>query len=79
MNLLNRVDGGVGKIMRKAARPSSGMDSSNPHCWRGEWLHHYDDVVCRVVSAFCANFCAFCGVLFGRHLLSYVDKYDRIT
>ncbi len=48
MNLLNHFDGGVGKIMRKAAHPSSGMDSSNPHHWRGEQLH-YGDVVCHDV------------------------------
>jgi len=39
LNLLNRFDGGVKKIMR-AARPSSGMDSSNPRRWRGKQLHH---------------------------------------
>jgi hypothetical protein len=51
LNLLNCFDGGIGKIMRKAARPSSGMDSSNPHRWRGERLH-YGDVVCHVVVLF---------------------------
>ncbi len=54
------------------------MDSSNPHRWRGEWLH-CGDVVCHVVCAFCAAVCAFCVVLSGRHLLLYVDKYERIT
>jgi len=37
--------------MWKAARPSSGMDSSNPHRWRGKRLH-YGDVVCHVVVLF---------------------------
>jgi hypothetical protein len=46
VKLLNCFDDGVGKIMRKTARPSSGMDSSNPHRWRGEQLHHHGDRVC---------------------------------
>jgi hypothetical protein len=58
LNLLNRFDGGVRKIMRKAARPSSGMDSSNPHRWKGKWLH-YGDVVCRVVVLFVPLFVLF--------------------
>jgi hypothetical protein len=58
--------------MRKAARPSSGMDSSNPHRWRGEQFQ-YGDVV------FCAVFYAFCAVSSGCHLSLYVDKYERIT
>jgi hypothetical protein len=37
---------GLGKYMRKAARPSGGMDSSNPRRWRGKQLHHYDCGVC---------------------------------
>jgi hypothetical protein len=37
--------------MQKAARPSSGLDSSNPHRWRGKRLH-YGDVVCHVVLLF---------------------------
>jgi len=24
-----------------AAHPLGGVDSSNPHCWRGWRLHHY--------------------------------------
>jgi hypothetical protein len=43
LNLLNRFDGGIGTNMRKAAHPSGGMDSSNPHRWRGEQLHHHGD------------------------------------
>jgi hypothetical protein len=64
--------------MRKAVRPSSGMDSSNPHHWREGWLH-YGDVVCHVVYAFCAVVCVFCAISSSRHLSSYVDKYERIT
>jgi hypothetical protein len=63
--------------MQKAARPSSGMDSSNPHRYRGEWLH-YGDVVCRVVVLLCCC-CAFCAISSGRHISLYVDKYERIT
>jgi hypothetical protein len=32
--------------MRKAARHSDGVDSSNPRRWRGEWLHHHGGGVC---------------------------------
>jgi hypothetical protein len=46
LNLLNRFDGGIGTNMRKAARQSGGMDSSNPRRWRGERLHHHGDGVC---------------------------------
>jgi hypothetical protein len=52
LNLLNCFDGGVGKMMRKAARPSSGMDSSNPRRWRGERLHHHGDGVCLLFVLF---------------------------
>jgi hypothetical protein len=55
--------------MRKAARPSSGMDSSNTRRWRGERLHHHGDGVCVV--------CAFCAVSSGCRHSSYVDKYER--
>ena len=58
--------------MRKAAHLLGGMDSSNPHHLRGERLHHHDDVVCRVVFAFCV-------VSSGRPHSSYVDKYERST
>jgi hypothetical protein len=59
LNLLNRFDGGVRKLMRKAARPSSGMDSSNPHRWRGERLHYGDVLVCHVVVLFVPFFVLF--------------------
>jgi hypothetical protein len=36
---LNRFDRGLGTNMRKAAHPSDGMGSSNPHRWRGEQLN----------------------------------------
>jgi hypothetical protein len=60
--------------MRKAARPSSGMDSSNPRRQRDERLPHHGhgDVVCCVV-------CDFCMVLSGHRHLSYLDKYNVIT
>ena len=53
---MNRFDGGIGTIMRKAAHPSGGMGSSNPRRWRGERLHHHGDGVCHVVCAFCVVF-----------------------
>jgi hypothetical protein len=53
MNLLNRFDGGIGTNMHKAAHPSGGMDSSNPHRWRGEWLHHHGDGVCLLFVQMC--------------------------
>ncbi len=40
--------------MRKAARPSGDVDSSNQHRWRGKQLCHHGDGVWKVVSAFCA-------------------------
>jgi hypothetical protein len=52
LNLLNRFDGGIGTSMRKAAHPSGGMDSSNPHRWRGERLHHHGDGVCLLFVLF---------------------------
>ncbi len=33
---------------RKATRPSGSVDSSNPHCWRGDRLHHHGGDVCCV-------------------------------
>jgi len=45
MESINPFDGGIGKNMRRAAHPSSGMDSSNPRCWRGKRLRHHGDVV----------------------------------
>ena len=46
MNLFKSFDSHLGKYMRKAARPSGGMESSNPRRWRGEWLHHHGGGVC---------------------------------
>ncbi len=40
--------------MRKAARPSGGVDSSNLCRWRDGWLCHHGDGVCKVICAFCA-------------------------
>jgi hypothetical protein len=40
MNETKSSDGGPGKGMRKAAHPLSGVGSSNPCRWQGEWLHH---------------------------------------
>jgi hypothetical protein len=45
MNLLNRFDGVLGKIMRKAAHPSGGVGSSDPRRLRGWRLHHHGDVL----------------------------------
>jgi hypothetical protein len=44
---------GLGKGMHKAAHPSSGVGSSNPHRWRGKQLCHQGDGVCKVLCAFC--------------------------
>ncbi len=47
MNPFKSFDSGLGKHMRKAARPSGGMESSNPRRWRGKQLHHHGgDVRC---------------------------------
>jgi hypothetical protein len=45
MNQTKSFNGSHGKGMLKAANPSSGVDSSNPRCWRGWWLHHHTMVV----------------------------------
>ncbi len=45
-NQTKSFDSGLGKNMRKAARPSSGVVSSNPRCWRGKRLHHHGGGVC---------------------------------
>jgi hypothetical protein len=49
INLTNQkisFDSSLGTNMHKAARPSGGMVSSNPHCWRGERHHHHGGGVC---------------------------------
>jgi hypothetical protein len=46
LNLTKLFKGSLGQYMCKAARPSGGMDSSNPHRWRGERLHHHGGGVC---------------------------------
>ncbi len=46
MNLFKSCNSDLGKYMRKAARPSGGMDSLNPRRWRGERLHHHGGGVC---------------------------------
>jgi hypothetical protein len=45
MNQTKSFNGGHGKGMRKAAKPSSDVDSSNPRRWRGWRLHHHAMVV----------------------------------
>ncbi len=57
MILVKPCDDGIRKCMRKAAHPSSGVDSSNPCRRRGKQLHHHggDDrcvfVLCIAVSS----------------------------
>ncbi len=46
MNSTKPFNSGLGKWMRKAARPSGGVDSLNPRRWRGERLHHHGGGVC---------------------------------
>ncbi len=48
MNLFKSFDSGLGQYMCKAARPSGGMESSNPRRWRGKRLHHHGGDVCCV-------------------------------
>jgi hypothetical protein len=45
MNLFKSFDSGNGQNSQKAARPSSGMDSSNPCHWKSWRLHHHGDGV----------------------------------
>ncbi len=46
LNLTNPFDSSLKKWMCKAAHHSDGVDSSNPHRWRGERLHHHGGGVC---------------------------------
>jgi hypothetical protein len=49
INLTNQTksfNSGLGMNMHKAAHPSGGVVSSNPHRWRGERLHHHGGGVC---------------------------------
>jgi hypothetical protein len=46
MNLTKPFNSSLGKLMRKAARPSGGVDSLNPRRWRGKRLHHHGGGVC---------------------------------
>ncbi len=46
LNLTKPLNSGLKKWMPKAARHSDGVDSSNPRCWRGKWLHHHGGGVC---------------------------------
>ncbi len=46
LNLTKPFDSGLKKWMRKAACHSDSVDSSNPHRWRGKWLHHHGGGVC---------------------------------
>ncbi len=54
MNLCKSFNSGLGKHMWKAACPLGSMDSMNPRCWRGKWLHHHGGGVCKVPVACCA-------------------------
>jgi hypothetical protein len=47
-NLSKLFNGGLDKAMRKASRPSGGMDSSNTPRRRGWRLHHHGGGVCCV-------------------------------
>jgi hypothetical protein len=47
MNPVKPHNDNIRKHMRKAARPSGSVDSSNPRRWRGNRLHHHSaDVRC---------------------------------
>ncbi len=48
MNLFKFFDSSLRQYMRKAARPSGGMESSNLRRWRGKRLHHHGGDVCCV-------------------------------
>jgi hypothetical protein len=46
MNQTKSFGSGLGKKMRKAARPLGSMVLSDPRRWRGEQLHHHCGGVC---------------------------------
>ncbi len=72
MNLSKSFDCGLGQYMRKAARPSVGMDLSNPRRRRGWRLDHHGGGVC------CVFVCC-CGWTRDVTSSSYVEWYERIT
>jgi hypothetical protein len=49
MNQFKSFHGDLGKYMCKAARPLGGMESLNPHRWRGKRLHHHGGGVCWLI------------------------------
>jgi hypothetical protein len=71
MNLTKSFIVGLGQYMCKANRPLDGMDSLNPHRWRGKWLHHHGGDVC-CVFVLCV------AVSSGCHCW-YVKNYQKIT
>jgi hypothetical protein len=71
MNLTKSFVASLGKYTRKAARYLGGMDSSNPHHWRGKQLHHHGgDVCCVFVLCDAVSTCCF-------HL--YLKRFLNIT
>jgi hypothetical protein len=46
MNLCKPFASRLGTNMSTAAHHSDGVDSSNPHHWRGKRLHHHGVGVC---------------------------------
>ncbi len=71
MNLTKPFVGGLGQYMRKAARHSGGVDSSNPCCWRGKRLHRHGNDVCCVFML--------CDAVSSGCCHSYVKKCQNIT
>jgi hypothetical protein len=71
VNLFKTFDSSLGQYMRKAGRPSGGMESSNPRRWRGKRLHHHgSDVCCVFVLCDAVSTCCF-------HL--YLKRFLNIT
>ena len=72
MNLSKSFNSGLGQYMRKATRPSVGLDLSNPRSRRGWRLDHHGGGVC------CVFVCC-CGWTRDVTSSSYVKWYERIT
>jgi hypothetical protein len=71
MSLVKPQNNGIRKFKCKAARSSGGVDSSNPHRWRGKRLHrHHGDVCCVFVL---------CVAVSSGRLTHQIKKYQNIT
>ncbi len=65
--------------MHKAARPSGGVGSSNPHHWRGKRLHHHGDVCCVVLWLCVAVKHIICKKVLEHNLKVHILPYYKVN